>query len=229
MCTERERLVDYIYNECDAAERERMQQHLDSCHECRAEVKSLRSVREDLLAWDVPAHESVWRPFKPAPVLPFWRQVPAWTLAAAASLVLLSGAAGGAVLHAFMPDVKTPVQTQAVVTPDAIAPVLNTDLTPFERQVAELTQKLGAVDARVARNNTRTQLVSGIEGDHDVMVRRIGSLQEENKMLRDVIAMIDKNTEGVREEFDLKNAQLRQQVKELSALVAQLQLQLQLK
>jgi anti-sigma factor RsiW len=57
MCTERDRLIDYVYNECDAASATRMQRHLDTCDECRrGDVAA--PVREDLLAWDVPAHES---------------------------------------------------------------------------------------------------------------------------------------------------------------------------
>ena len=236
MCTEREKLVDYIYNECDATERERMQRHLDSCHECRAEVKSLRSVREDLLAWDVPAHESVWRPFKPAPVLPVWRQVPAWAMAAAASIVLLLGAAGGAVVHAF-PERKAETQpTQTVATNNTQAPAVvltSADLTPFERQVAQLTQQIGAVDARVALNTTtRTQLVSGIEGDHNQMTQRIVDLQSENQRLkstnadlREMLTQVYNNADALRDEFDLKNAAVRQQVKELQALVFQMQAQ----
>lgn len=235
MCTERDRLVDYIYNECDAAERERMQRHLDSCHECRAEVASLRAVREDLLAWDVPAHESIWRPIAQAPVLPFWRQVPVWAMAAAAGLVLFLGGTGGAVAHAFMPNLSAETTTASVSTPIADPARLasaSLDLTPFERQVAEVTQQVGALNARVERASNRTQLVVGLEGDHNAMTQRIADLQNENQRLtetnqalRDQIKSIYLNAEGIRDEFDLKNAAVRQQVKELQALVFQMQAQ----
>jgi len=235
MCTERDRLVDYIYNECDATERERMQRHLDSCHECRAEVASLRSVREDLLAWDVPAHESIWRPIAQAPVLPFWRQVPVWAMAAAAGLVLFIGGAGGAVVHAFMPDVQDQAQVTSTASNTAIpAPIgiNNTDLTPFERQVAEVTQQVGALNARVELASNRTQLVVGLEGDHNAMTQRISDLQSENQRLkttnadlREMLARVYNNADALRDEFDLKNAAVRQQVKELQALVFQMQAQ----
>ena len=104
MCNERDRLIAYIYDECDATERDAVRQHLDTCDECRVEVTALRTVREDLLAWDVPAHGSVWQPFAPPKPSVWWRQVPTWALAAAASIVLLSGAVGGAAPHAFMVD-----------------------------------------------------------------------------------------------------------------------------
>src|SRR3989337_264551 len=97
MCNQRERLIGFIYGEDSVADRGEVQQHLDTCAECRAEIAALRSVREDLLAWDVPPAESVWKPFvAPAPIAPWWRQMPAWALATAAGVMLLSGFAGGA-------------------------------------------------------------------------------------------------------------------------------------
>jgi len=87
MCNQRDRLIGYVYDECNASERDEVQRHLETCGECRAEIAGLRSVREDLLAWDVPDHESVWRPFAPAPAPRWWVQVPGWAMAAAASIV----------------------------------------------------------------------------------------------------------------------------------------------
>src|SRR5262245_25303266 len=95
MCDQRERLIGYVYDECDPAERAAVQQHLDSCGECRTEIAALRSVRVDLQSWEVPDHESVWKPFTPAPAPAWWSQVPRWAMAAAAGLVIISGAAGG--------------------------------------------------------------------------------------------------------------------------------------
>ncbi len=102
MCDERERLIGYVYDECGDGERRQIEDHLESCDVCRREIAGLRHVREDLLAWDVPAHEPIWRPFVPAPARPSWRDVPAWALAVAASLVLLVGAAGGVVTDAVL-------------------------------------------------------------------------------------------------------------------------------
>jgi hypothetical protein len=103
MCDEREELIGYIYGETGLAARQRVEAHLADCHVCRAEVSGLRSVRDDLLAWDIPRHESVWRPFVPAPVVPLWRQVPAWALAAAATLLFATGAAGGMATRMWSP------------------------------------------------------------------------------------------------------------------------------
>src|SRR5215468_6876320 len=95
MCDEREPLLAYLYDEADSAERQRVEAHLATCERCREELAGLRSVRSDLLAWDVPEHESVWKPFTPARPAWSWREVPTWSLAAAALVMLTLGAAGG--------------------------------------------------------------------------------------------------------------------------------------
>jgi hypothetical protein len=95
MCEDREQLIAYLYDEVDANERRSVEAHLTGCDECRDELRGLRGVRQDLLAWDVPPHESVWTPFVTARPQPVWRQVPTWALAAAATLVFATGVAGG--------------------------------------------------------------------------------------------------------------------------------------
>ena len=107
MCDDRERLIGYVYDECDRHERQEIEAHLETCHVCRREITGLRDVRQDLLAWDVPEMPSVWRPFAPQRAPITWRDVPTWMLAAAASLVLLAGAAGGVATHALLPHVTT--------------------------------------------------------------------------------------------------------------------------
>lgn len=94
MCDERDQLMDYVYGEGDPETRRATEAHLQSCAACRDAVAAFGDVRQDLLAWDVPAHASVWRPFTPAAARPTWRQAPAWWLAAAASLAIVAGAAG---------------------------------------------------------------------------------------------------------------------------------------
>ena len=134
MCNERERLIEYVYDECDAQTREAVEQHLESCAECRAEIAALRRVRQDLLAWDVPDHGSVWQPFTPPRAAPSWRDVPAWALAAAASLLLVGGAAGGAVTYAFLPRPAAVVAATPQV-PAAVVAMSPADLSALEQRV----------------------------------------------------------------------------------------------
>ena len=93
MCDERERLIGFVYDDCDPAEQREIERHVDGCDTCRREIGALRNVRQDLLAWDVPSHEPIWRPLVPAPIVSSWRQIPVWTLAAAASVMFAVGAA----------------------------------------------------------------------------------------------------------------------------------------
>jgi len=145
MCNEREKLIGYLYDEGDSSERDAVRQHLETCAECRSEIGSLRSVREDLAAWEVPEHGSVWRPFTAAPTPPWWQHVPQWALAAAAGIVLVSGAAGGAVTHAFMPHAAPVVQTAPAAT-QVSAPA---ELAAMQQQIAMLRAELGQLNGRV--------------------------------------------------------------------------------
>ena len=177
MCEQRERLLGYVYDEGDAAERAEVQKHLDQCPDCRKEVAGLRSVRNDLLAWEVPPHQPVWRPFVAAPTVSWWRQVPAWAMAAAAGVMLLLGATGSVVAHTFMPD-QLIARGATGAAPTATPAVTMADLTAAEKRVlAELSQQVGEVGARVQRVSNQSGSVETIEGDHNKLVERLLQLQ----------------------------------------------------
>jgi anti-sigma factor RsiW len=146
MCDERERLIGYVYDECGDGERRQIEDHLESCDVCRREIAGLRHVREDLLAWDVPAHEPIWRPFVAAPARPSWRDVPAWALAVAASLVLLVGAAGGVVTDAVLTRGHADVLAAAQSGSSSLPGLVGASATPVT--VADLN----ALEARVTAN-----------------------------------------------------------------------------
>ena len=83
----REDLVAVLYeDEADAATLERFGIHAEACATCGEELEALRGVRRSLSAWRLPPRASaiVMRHWQP----PRW----AWTLAAAASLVIALGA-----------------------------------------------------------------------------------------------------------------------------------------
>jgi len=136
MCDERERLIGYVYDEVDDGERQRVSAHLASCEVCREEISGLRTVREDLLAWDVPVYESVWKPFAPARPVPWWREVPAWAMAAAASLTFLVGAAGGVVTHALVTG-EPAMAAGTPVVQTVPAGLSDAELSAIERRVMQ--------------------------------------------------------------------------------------------
>lgn len=135
MCDEREPLLAYLYEDGDPVERGRVEAHLASCETCRDELAALRRVRLDLLAWDVPDHGSVWTPF--TPVRPAWREMPAWVMAVAASLVLALGATGGVAASALRARTE-PAPSVPVVARQMPTAALSAD-------------ELAALEARVLR------------------------------------------------------------------------------
>ena len=116
MCEQREKMLEFLYDEASPETRRDVERHLERCDECRDEIQAFRSVREDLLAWAVPNPPSVWTAFAPAPVVPWHKQVPAWAMAAAASLMFVVGSAGGFVAHSVV-DGSSGSKSAVVVAP----------------------------------------------------------------------------------------------------------------
>lgn len=213
MCDQRERLIGYVYDECDAAERAEVQRHLDGCVECRDEIASLRSVREDLLAWDVPDHESVWKPFAPAPAKAWWQQVPRWAMAAAASMVVISGAAGGALAHAFM--AHQPDGVNAGTAPAATTAVSASDLSAAEQRVlARMREELAGLDSRV-------QLVSSRANASAVSSPQLDGLRRDAKEQMDIIRMLYNNMGDLKKTVNARDREMQARVDNLQALVLQ--------
>jgi anti-sigma factor RsiW len=158
MCHEREQLIGYVYDECDAGARQRVDRHLEACATCREEISGLRATRQDLLAWEVPEHESVWRPFAPAPLTTWWREVPAWSLAAAAGVMFCIGAAGSVAAHAWVSH--EPVQVAAQAPPTA-APVRVVDTGVRAAELDLIEQRVRAsLRTDLDRLGKQVQLVS---------------------------------------------------------------------
>lgn len=201
MCDERERLIGYIYDECDADERRQIETHLKSCSTCQAEIGGLQSVRTDLLAWDVPEHSPIWRPM-PAAIAPpvvWWRQSPGWALAAAATVVLAAGLAGGAATRLMTPG-PAPLQQAAGVT--------QSELTAMQQQIVSmLRNELQRVSERsAAANQPATQLASDGPSAADVqrlVLEKLGesdrrTLEQLSRIFTDVVAMNNKSDANIR-------------------------------
>ena len=96
MCN-KEQLVGYLYDELDAAERTIFEAHLARCAACRAEVGGLRRTRQHLTAWAPPEPEFTFHIVRgaaaPPPARRWFGFVPQWAMAAAASVLVLAGAA----------------------------------------------------------------------------------------------------------------------------------------
>lgn len=98
MCeAKHESLVGCLYGELTSDEQRAFDAHLQTCAECRGELKALRRVRDDLVSWappecrDLPSSWAV-APAPPAPMARLTSWAPAFALAAAAMLVLAASA-----------------------------------------------------------------------------------------------------------------------------------------
>lgn len=221
MCNQRERLIGYVYDECEPAERAAVQEHLDSCAECRTEIAALRSVRGDLQAWDVPDHESVWRPFAPPAAPAWWSRVPRWAMAAAASVVMVSGAAGGAIAHAMMPHAPVAVASGGTQT----GPLLTAaDLAELERRIAvRFDSEIGALNGRVQLASTRPMPADVAAALHTEFDRQLTELRTMNDAQRETINQIYANLNQFRMTFDTRHELLKRTVGNLAAAVDQSQ------
>ena len=135
-CDRREDLVGYLYGECEADERRRIETHLVSCESCAAEVGALRSVRRSLAAWVPPDAELGFRIVSDPPrnELAWWRglgQARAWGVAAAAAGIVAALAVGaldfrwegdGVVVRMGRPVADRPLTAVAAAAPDRAAP-----------------------------------------------------------------------------------------------------------
>ena len=230
MCNQRDRLIGFIYGEGAASELDEVQGHLDTCADCRAEVAGLRAVREDLLAWNVPDHESVWRPFAPAPVTPWWQQVPAWAMAAAAGVLVVSGAAGGAIAHAFLPESAPMVAARADQAPVPVnVGITDAQLAASEARImAQMGAQVRALDARIqlasggTSSDPQTLKATKASADvnHDTLVAELVDLREQLKQQLDLMASMYANfDQTVTKKYDFRNAALENRLKNVEAVM----------
>lgn len=181
MCDDREKLIAYLYDEASASERRLVDAHLVECGDCREELRGLRSVRQDLLSWDVPEHGSVWKPFVTPSAPVWWKQVPAWGLAAAATLVFGIGLAGGFAARALS---AAPLVAQAQ---PAAAP------TPAAQNIAATPEQVRALEARLASLERTSADASNLRAAGLTRVSNIGNSDGDEALLRRVKAMLDES------------------------------------
>jgi anti-sigma factor RsiW len=214
MCDERERLIGYLYEECDAEERRQVETHLESCPTCRAEIGGLQSVRTDLLAWNVPEHSPIWRPM-PAAVAPpvvWWRQTPGWALAAAAAVVLAAGLAGGAATRLMTP---APAQPQ-------VAGVTADELNAVQQQIvsmlrAELDRVRAASAAETTGSPLAAQTLAAAENPNQVERRITAKLEESDRATLDHLVGLNNMLQRYKGDSDREVLRMRREIEELRA------------
>lgn len=204
MC-ENERLVSYIYDELNRAERAEVEAHLKTCAACREEVMGLRGVRGDLASWTPPQPEfgfHIVRDRKPT-----WRTwwTPAFGLAAAAVLILAIASAIANIDVSYGSDglhvrtgrgrVVTTVATSAseqkpnVATP-AAASAAQADET--QALLASLDRRLRQIESAPRTSGMQQAALKSARQADDEILRRVQDLlaQSESKQQQELALRI---------------------------------------
>ncbi len=229
MCDERERLLEYVYGESATTERLEVEAHLVECHVCRAEISGLRGVRDELLAWDVPPHQPIWRPVGAVPVAPLRRPFPTWGLAAAAGVVFAAGIAGGIAVRGTNPPVPpqmaaAPASLGASLTPASTgeaALVTTADLARMEAAILERVRSEFEERVKAASASQRpqapamTRVSSGTPTpESDVLARRVAALESWmddqislNAIFDNKFGRLNRSTSNLSEQVELSRMQ----------------------
>ena len=214
MCDERERLIGYVYDECDPAERQEIARHLEECGTCRTEIGDLRGVRQDLLAWEVEGGPAVWRPFVAPVVRPWFKQVPAWAMAAAATLMFLIGAAGGFVTQSLMRG--APAEAAATVTAAPPRPA-SVALSEVEQRIVDRLRAELVAQMAAARPAPPAAVAANVNNDQ--LMQRVNAVvgETEQRMLQH---LLDSNNSLIGT-VTARDTQIRELTRRLDALQEQ--------
>ena len=198
-CDDKATLVAYLYDEVDARDRQRVDDHLRQCAACAGEVAALSGVRTELTQWAPPEAElgftiirrdtirrdAVLKPAAPPPATvlrpaQWWNTVPVWRQAVAAILVLAVSAAMANVQVKSGPDgfvVSTGWMTPAPATTTA-APMVATggNGEAWQPALLALEQQLRE-EIRANRETGVVRAASRSQVD-DATLRRIRELLE---------------------------------------------------
>jgi hypothetical protein len=191
--------MGYVYGESEPDERRAIEEHLTSCHVCRQEIRGLRSVRQDLLAWEVPDTDPIWRPAAPVKVESPWRAVPAWAMAAAASAVLMLGAAGGAASYAYLAPVPMVAQAEPAVDVPVSTGAIDVEAIEarlLEKMRTELESRVRLVSATPVAP-AAPQPTAAAPGVND-LARRVNTLTTRQDELYDLLLGVANETIDIR-------------------------------
>jgi anti-sigma factor RsiW len=156
MCNN-ELLIGYLYDDLSAADRAAFEAHLAGCAACRREVEDLGQTRQHLASWAPPEPVVNFRVVRSAsspPVKRWTAAIPQWALAAAASLLVVAGAAALANLEVrYGSDglvVRTGWQESAAVVPPAPAVSQSAASEQMAATIAQLTERLAQLESQKA-------------------------------------------------------------------------------
>ena len=206
-------LVSYLYDDLDAAARERFERHLRGCAECRDELAAMRALRTDLLTWTPPEPDFAFRVVAEpratqaasahgkvlTPTVTSWRAwlKPASGLAAAAVLVLAAAAGLARIEIHSGPDGWT-LRTGAAAASEATrtAAVAAHDIyLPDDGAFAVLERRIAALETASHDPGVRNASLVGARASNEEIL----------KVVRDLLAQSETRQKG---ELALRIAQV---------------------
>ena len=218
-------LVGYLYDELDAAQRARFEGHLASCAECSAELETMRAVRGQLGAWQLPEEAGagaggvVTRADgdRSSPASrPWW--APA-ALAAAAVILLAVGAAIANLEIRYGRDgitIRTGWAPAVAAAPATAAAAPSESSAALEAPAAEAptaqAQTVSAEDLTALEKRLRTEF-HALAQSAPVQSQRApvsggGRTAADSQLLQRVQALIDQSETRQRRELALRVAQV---------------------
>jgi hypothetical protein len=194
-------LVAYLYGDDIATvDRVTFDTHVATCERCRTELADFRDVRSNLAQWAAP---EAARAHKSTVVTParWWAAVPVWAQVAAAMLVLgVSASIANLDVHydrANGLSVRTGWSKPAAPSIAAVAPVADTNATPWRADLAALQKQL--------REEMRVKSAT-------VVASAAAPVTMSDADVRRVRLMLDESEQKQRSEFAAKLVELQKDV-----------------
>lgn len=218
-------LLGYLYDELDAADRSRFEEHLASCAECRVELEAMRDVRGQLGAWQLPEDAGVGAG---GAVLSAGRDLPApasrpwWAPAALAAAAVILLAVGAAIANLEIRygregiTVRTGWAPTASVAPTTAAAAPSQPSEASEAPAAEApgaqAQPVSAEDLAALETRLRTEFhalpQSAPAPSQKASVSGEGRVAADPQLLQRVRELIEQSETRQRRELALRVAQV---------------------
>ena len=214
-CGDPAALAGYLYDECDPAEREAIEQHLATCDACEEEVASLRATRVQMAEWIPPDARLGFRVVpdsevgaaEPEPVAGRWWQwspAPAWSQAMAAVLLFACGVTVAALMnleiHYDQAGFTVRTGWQQAAASAATAPTEAQNVTHVS------TRDLQALETRIHDEIVRIQ--ASDPGASGTTVPTVANGSPSNELLRRVRALVAESEQKQQRELALRLAQV---------------------
>ena len=241
-CGDSGTLVGYLYDECEAGERDAVAAHIAVCAACAAELAALGSAREQLAAWTPPdaklgfvitqrqsdellrlASETRTRP---APW--FARPLPVWTQVAAAGLVFGVGLSLGIARGTSQMGTAAGVMPSSTTTRTDSAVVPAAELTALERRLKDEIAAIRTANrdaSQPAASSSDAQLMARVRAlieeseqrqQRELAIRTTQIVRDFESQRRVDLAQIQRNFGQIE---GLTNAEVREQREMLNYLM----------